>query len=284
MTPTAPALSKENLAELLPRAVSLARDAGEAIMAIYANPIEVRSKQDASPLTEADLASHRILCAGLAGIAPLWPVLSEESSEIPFERRKSWKRYWLIDPLDGTKEFVSRNGEFTVNIALIEDGYPILGVVFAPAIGRLYHAAHGRGAMLESAGKSSRIAASGHAGGQVRVVASRSHRGEKLDAFLEEIGNFESVGMGSSLKFCLVAEGAADLYPRLGPTMEWDTAAAQCIVEEAGGSVTDLAGIRLRYNKPDLHNPEFMVAGNPPFPWRNFLAAAFAVQGKTDAI
>ncbi len=262
MTLTDPPVSKKNLAELLPRAVSLAREAGEAIMAIYANPIEVRSKPDAPPLTEADLASHRILSEGLAGIAPDWPVLSEESPEIPYDKRRSWRHYWLIDPLDGTREFVSRNGEFTVNIALIEDGFPVLGVVYAPAIGRLYHAARGRGAMLESAGKSSAITASRYAEGKVRVVASRSHRGEKLDAFLERIGDFESVGMGSSLKFCLVAEGAADLYPRLGPTMEWDTAAAQCIVEEAGGSVTDLAGNRLRYNKPDLHNPEFLAAGD----------------------
>ncbi len=272
MTLTDPPVSKENLAELSPRAVSLARDAGEAIMAIYANPIEVHSKPDASPLTEADLASHRILSEGLAGISPAWPVLSEESSEIPHDERRNWRHYWLIDPLDGTREFVNRNGEFTVNIALIEDGFPVLGVVYAPAIGRLYHAARDRGAMLESAEKSSAITASGYAGGQVRVVASRSHRGEKLDIFLEKIGDNECLSMGSSLKFCLVAEGAADLYPRLGPTMEWDTAAAQCIVEEAGGSVTDLAGNRLRYNKPDLRNPEFMVAGNPPFPWRDFLA------------
>ncbi|MHB1300981.1 MAG: 3'(2'),5'-bisphosphate nucleotidase CysQ [Burkholderiales bacterium] len=282
MTPTDPIL-KEMLAELLPRTISLAKDAGAAIMAIYANPIEVLSKPDASFLTEADLASHHIISEGLAKITPGWPVLSEESSEISFEQRKDWKIYWLIDPLDGTREFVNRNGEFTVNIALVEDGFPVLGVVYAPAIDRLYHASRGCGAILEAAGKSSGMAASGHEG-KIRVVASRSHRGEKLDAFLEKIGDHECLSMGSSLKFCLVAEGAADLYPRLGPTMEWDTAAAQCIVEEAGGAVTDLAGNRLRYNKPDLHNPEFMVAGNLPFPWRDLLAEAFAVQGKTDAI
>ncbi|MHB1101164.1 MAG: 3'(2'),5'-bisphosphate nucleotidase CysQ [Burkholderiales bacterium] len=269
---------------LLPQVLALAKQAGAAIMALYANPVEVQSKPDASFLTEADLASHHILSEGLAKIAPGWPVLSEESPIIPFEHRRDWKRYWLIDPLDGTREFVNRNGEFTVNIALIEDGFPVLGVVYAPAIDRLYHASRGCGAILESAEKSSGITASGYEGGKIRVVASRSHRGEKLDAFLEKIGDHECLSMGSSLKFCLVAEGAADLYPRLGPTMEWDTAAAQCIVEEAGGAVTDLAGNRLRYNKPDLHNPEFMVAGNPPFPWRDFLAKAFAVQGKTDAI
>ena len=273
MTPTDP-ISKARLAELLPRTASLAKDAGAAIMAIYANPVEVLSKPDASPLTEADLASHRIISEGLANIAPGWPVLSEESPEIPFEQRKDWKIYWLIDPLDGTREFVNRNGEFTVNIALIEGGFPVLGVVYAPAIGRLYCAAKGSGSFLDAGGKVMPVRASGYKGGKARVVASRSHRGKKLDAFLEKTGDHECLSMGSSLKFCLVAEGAADLYPRLGPTMEWDTAAAQCIVEKAGGTVTDLAGNRLGYNKPDLHNPEFVAAGNPPFPWRDFLAEA----------
>lgn len=253
----------------LKEAILLARQAGEAVMAVYGrSEIEVKSKEDDSPLTEADLASHRIIVAGLGKIVPEFPVLSEESAEIPYEERRSWKSYWLVDPLDGTKEFVGRTGEFTVNIALIEDGFPVLGVVYAPAIGRLYHAEKGCGAFLETDEKTTRIGVSGYSAGKVRVVASRSHRGEKLDAFLEKLGDFESVSMGSSLKFCLVAEGSADLYPRLGPTMEWDTAAAQCVVEESGGSVADIEGNRLKYNKPDLHNPEFMVSGNPPFPWR----------------
>ena len=254
------------MTELLDRTVLLARQAGRAVMDIYGKAFEVRKKGDDSPLTEADLASHRILSEGLAGIAPGWPVLSEESAEIPFEERQDWKRYWLIDPLDGTKEFVGRTGEFTINIALIEEGFPILGVVYAPVMERLYHAEKDMGAFREEGGDSRRIEVSPHAGRRIRVVASKSHRGEKLDAFLEKLGEHEEISMGSSLKFCLVAEGAADLYPRLGPTMEWDTAAAQCIVEEAGGSVTDISGKRLEYNKPDLHNPEFMVAGNPPPP------------------
>ena len=249
------------LSELLPQAVSLAKEAGEQVMEIYARgDLGVRSKADTSPLTDADLASHRTIVEGLGKSG--WPVLSEESAEIPFGERQSWGRYWLVDPLDGTKEFVSRTGEFTINIALIKGCFPILGVVYAPAIDRLYYAARGMGAFREAGGKTDRVAVSQHGGRRIRVVASKSHRGEKLDAFLENIGECEEVSMGSSLKFCLVAEGSADLYPRLGPTMEWDTAAAQCIVEEAGGRVVDLSGKRLKYNKPDLHNPEFMVSGN----------------------
>ena len=255
------------MSELLEEVILIARRAGAQVMGIYAGDFEVKEKSDSSPLTEADLASHDIVCEGLGQTG--WPVLSEESSEIPFEQRKDWKRFWLVDPLDGTKEFVKKTGEFTVNIALIENGFPVLGVVYAPAIKRLYHAEKGAGAFLDVAGKSSRISVSKFEKGEVRVVASKSHRGEKLDGFLEKIGEHREVSMGSSLKFCLVAEGSADLYPRLGPTMEWDTAAAQCIVEEAGGRVTDLEGRRLGYNKPDLHNPEFMVSGF--FPWQNLM-------------
>lgn len=260
-----------DLPKLLPRIVSLARQAGIAVMSVYAaENMAVQSKEDASPLTEADLASHRLIIGGLRAISA-WPALSEESAEIPFEERKSWGRYWLVDPLDGTKEFVKKTGEFTINIALIENGFPVLGVVYAPAIDRLYHAGKDSGAYLEAEGKSSRISIAKPENGKIRVVASKSHRGEKLDAFLEKLGEHDEVSMGSSLKFCLVAEGSADLYPRLGPTMEWDTAAAQCIVEEAGGKVTDLEGNRLSYNKPDLHNPEFMVSGN--FPWQEISQA-----------
>lgn len=257
---------------LLPGVSRLAREAGVRVMAIYeSGHAGVRRKQDASPLTEADLASHHVILEGLANMTPGLPVLSEESDGVSYDERKHWKRYWLVDPLDGTREFINRTGEFTVNIALIEEGFPILGVVHAPIIDRLYCASRGSGACVETAGQSSRIEACAYDGGVVRVVASRSHRGEKLDAFLSKIGGHESVSMGSSLKFCIVAEGGADLYPRLGPTMEWDTAAAQCIVEEAGGTVESLDGVRLKYNKPDLLNPEFMVSGNPPFPWRNFI-------------
>ena len=260
------------LVGLRPQVVSLAREAGGLIMSIYDSVnIDVQFKPDASPLTQADLASHRLIVEGLSRLTPGWPILSEESIKIPFEQRSGWQRYWLVDPLDGTKEFVNRTGEFTVNIALIENGFPVLGVVYAPVIDRMYFALIGSGAFSEIDGKTSKISVCDYKLGAVRIVASRSHRGEKLEAFLARIGDHEAVSMGSSLKFCLVAEGCADLYPRLGPTMEWDTAAAQCIVEMAGGAVEDIKGVRLRYNKPDLLNPEFVVFGNPSFPWRSYI-------------
>lgn len=245
--------------------VSIARSAGEEIMDVYRNgDIDTFKKEDGSPLTEADLASHRIIVKGLEEIVPNWPILSEESAVVPFAERRSWKRYWLVDPLDGTKEFLQKTGEFTVNIALIEERIPVLGVVYAPAIGKIYYAVRGTGAFCEMGGKVQRLAVAQRCGGIIRVVASRSHRGEKLDAFLEKIGEFEAVSMGSALKFCMIAEGSADIYPRLSPTMEWDTAAAQCIVEEAGGQLVDLSGNRLQYNKVDLHNPEFAAYGSEP--------------------
>ena len=248
------------LSELLPLAISIAKSAGGKVMEVYREgTIDAFKKEDGSPLTEADLASHRIIANGLEAIAPNWPVLSEEAAPVSFGERRHWKRYWLVDPLDGTKEFLRKTGEFTINIALIEERFPVLGVVYAPAIGKLYYAAREMGAFCEMGGKVERLAVMPRCGGIIRVVASRSHRGEKLDAFLEKLGEFETLSMGSSLKFCLVAEGSADIYPRLSPTMEWDTAAAQCIVEEAGGKVVDLSGNRLQYNKDDLRNPDFLA-------------------------
>lgn len=252
-----------SLAALLPRVVPIAREAGEAIMRVYGevNPA-VEYKRDNSPLTQADLASHLIIEAALGAIAPQWPVLSEESKEIPFEQRRSWKRFWLVDPLDGTKEFLRRNGEFTVNIALMQDGRPILGVVYAPAIDRMYYAANGAGAWRSEGDSAVAIRIGGASEDRVRIVMSRSHASgeENLDRYTGG-RPCEFVTMGSSLKFCLVAEGAADVYPRTGPTMEWDTAAAQCVVEQAGGTVTDLDGHPMVYNKPVLLNPGFVVRG-----------------------
>jgi 3'(2'), 5'-bisphosphate nucleotidase len=223
-------------------------------LAIYQdlNP-RVEYKADHSPLTQADLASHQILETGLGRLEPHWPVLSEESVEVPFEERKSWRHFWMIDPLDGTKEFLHRTGEFTVNIALIEDGRPILGVVYAPVIDKLYFAARGAGSYRTEGSVTSPINVAPATKGSPRFVVSRSHASE-----LETRG-CESRVMGSSLKFCLIAEGAADVYPRNGPTMEWDTAAAQCILEEAGGSVTDLEGNTIKYNKHVLLNSAFVA-------------------------
>lgn len=255
--------AEDRLSDLLPGVIDLAREAGRAIIEVYAQ-VEpaVEYKRDNSPLTQADLASHQIIVEGLARLAPEWPVLSEESRETPFDRRREWQCFWLVDPLDGTKEFLRRNGEFTVNIALIKEGAPILGVVYAPAIDRLYYAACGLGAFKVEGGAVSPIHTAPLPSGTIRVVMSRSHGSgeENLDPFTGG-AQCEFVSMGSSLKFCLVAEGSADVYPRTGPTMEWDTAAAQCVVEEAGGTVTDLEGNAMVYNKPVLLNPGFVTFG-----------------------
>jgi 3'(2'), 5'-bisphosphate nucleotidase len=246
---------------LLEQVISIAFDAGQAIMEVYAAPEGVvQKKADDSPLTLADLASDRVIKAGLAGLEKGVPVFSEEAEHAEFAVRRDWTRYWLVDPLDGTKEFIKRNGEFTVNIALVENGRPILGVVYAPVLDVFYYAEEGGGAFVRRGGLSQPIQAQVPVAGQaIRVVASRSHADERTTAMLQHLGDYECISMGSSLKLCLVAEGAAHFYPRLGPTMEWDTAAAHAVVAEAGGTVCDIGGGELRYNKEDLHNPEFFV-------------------------
>ena len=252
----------------------LAREAGAAIMAVYQGEHEVELKADDSPLTAADRAAHAVIVEGLRALAPQIPVLSEEDCAISFEERCDWSRYWLVDPLDGTKEFIKRNGEFTVNIALVEDGQPVLGVVFAPALDVLYFAQRGAGAFRqEGAGEAVAIHVRPHRAGEPwRVVASRSHLGEEVGRFLECLGEHELVSMGSSLKLCLVAEGRAHLYPRLGPTSEWDTAAAHCVVDEAGGRVLDTDLQPLAYNTKDsLLNPYFMVSTDTDERWTTCL-------------
>jgi 3'(2'), 5'-bisphosphate nucleotidase len=249
---------------LLPGVISIARQAGNAILKVYGEvDPAVEYKRDNSPLTQADLVSHQIIMDGLVELSPEWPILSEESREITFSQRQNWGYFWLVDPLDGTKEFLKRNGEFTVNIALMEDGAPILGVVYAPAIDRLYYGARGAGSFKVEGGHLSPIRTATANGGTIRIVMSRSHGSgeESLERFTGG-APCEFVSMGSSLKFCLVAEGAADVYPRTGPTMEWDTAAAQCVVEQAGGAVTDLDGNPMVYNKPVLLNPGFVASSN----------------------
>ena len=255
---------KDSLNDLLPGVIALARDAGRAILQIYGEvDTSVEYKRDNSPVTQADMASHHVIVDGLAKLTPQWPVLSEESRDIPFEQRRMWRRFWLVDPLDGTREFLKRNGEFTVNIALIEADAPILGVVYAPAIDKLYYGAHGGGAFKEESGAVTPIRTATPSAEKVRVVVSRSHGSgeENLDRFTGG-APCEFVPMGSSLKFCLVADGSADVYPRTGPTMEWDTAAAQCVVEQAGGTVTDLNGNAMTYNKPVLLNPGFVACAS----------------------
>ena len=242
--------------------VNLAYQAGAAIMEIYrTGHTGESSKADNSPLTLADLASHQVIVEGLARITPDIPILSEEAANIAYPERSHWTRFWLIDPLDGTKEFIKRNGEFTVNIALIENGKPVLGVVYAPVPDVCYYGAHGTGAFVQRGNSEPQIiAVKTHITGEpIKVVASRSHSDARTEALLKYLGDYQCISMGSSLKLCLVAEGAAHFYPRLGPTMEWDTAAAHAVVNAAGGRVCNMNGVELRYNKEDLHNPAFFV-------------------------
>ena len=253
---------------------ALAEKAGTAIMGIYNQDgdVEVTYKKDDSPLTRADTAANDVIVDGLKALAPEVPILSEESKSVSFDERSGWKEYWLVDPLDGTKEFIKRNGEFTVNIALVRDGKPVLGVVHAPVIDVTYIAAEGLGARMRNAGSQLvEIHAGNYQRDGLKVLVSRSHATGELAQFLEKLGEHEKVSIGSSLKLCKVAEGAANLYPRIGPTMEWDTAAAHCVVEQSGGNVTDLQGVSLRYNKENLLNPFFIVTGVPPYPWQELV-------------
>lgn len=254
---------------LLENIESIAREAGEAIMQVYARDFSVVEKEDKSPLTEADEAAHKIITLRLEQLQPEFPILSEEAVE-DFSGADGSGIYWLVDPLDGTKEFIKRNGEFTVNIALIEKGRAILGVVFAPVLDAAYLAAEGLGAFKVGAdGKRISIRVADHADGTTwRVVGSRSHAGDSLGAFLQQLGSCELISMGSSLKFCLVAEGSADVYPRMGLTSLWDTAAAQCVVEQAGGGVVQLTGEPLSYANPSTTlNPYFIVHGKSAANW-----------------
>ena len=255
--------------KLIEPVVELAVKAGNAILEVYATDFDVQHKADESPLTQADMASHSVIDQGLKALTPDIPVLSEESGLPDFTERAQWNTYWLVDPLDGTKEFVNRNGEFTVNIALIEKGRPVFGVVHVPVRNKTYVGCAGYGAELRDAGSGPvKINVAGETARPARVVGSRSHRGSSLDGFLDKLGEHEMHAMGSSLKFCLVAEGAADIYPRLGPTSEWDTAAAQAVVEQAGGSVLTLDGKPLSYNsKSEILNPYFLVIGPEDRDW-----------------
>jgi len=260
----------QDLAQLLPAVLHLVTAAEQAILGVYAGAHEVEYKSDDSPITRADRAAHEILSAGLARLTPGIPVLSEEAAEQHArEVRGQWREFWLVDPLDGTKEFIGRNGEFTVNVALVRDHRPVLGVVGAPVLGLTFYGAEGIGAFRMQAGATPTPIHVRPAANPLVVVGSRSHRGDSLDGVLAKLGAHELRPMGSSLKFCLVAEGSADFYPRLGPTSEWDTAAAQAVVEAAGGAVTTLDGLPLRYNERDtLLNPHFLAVGDTSRDWR----------------
>lgn len=237
--------------------MTITREAGAAIMEIYGSDFEVRGKQDASPVTEADERAERLILERMAALWPQIPVVSEEAAAAGYVPEMG-KLFWLVDPLDGTKEFINRNGEFTVNIALIQNGSPVLGVVFAPALDRMYAGAKGFGAWLEVDGKRQPIACRNIPVDGLDVVSSRSHGdAEALDQFLNGRVVRSLKNAGSSLKICLVAEGEADLYPRLGRTMEWDIAAGHAVLVAAGGQIRALSGEVLQYGKEDLSNPHF---------------------------
>ncbi len=260
-------------ADLRETVIAIARQAGAAIMEIYAAGFEVAQKDDASPLTAADLAANRIIVEGLERLTPDVPVLSEESASVPWETRQHWATYWLVDPLDGTREFVKRNGEFTVNIALVHHHVPVLGVVQAPVGGQVWHAVRGEQAYRRDGHRDTQLRTRSPATAPLKVAASRSHRDARTQGVLDRMGEIEEMSLGSSLKFCRIAEGGLDVYPRFGPTSEWDTAAAQCVLHSAGGVLLAAdTGKPFRYNRREsLLNGDFIALGDPDLPWRDWL-------------
>lgn len=266
------AQAQHDPAALAPACLTLARAAGEAIMRIYAGDFTVEHKHDHSPLTAADLAAHRVIVAGLQALTPELPVLSEESADQDgWAVRRQWTRYWLVDPLDGTREFVKRNGEFTVNIALIDGNVPTLGVVHAPALEESYWAWSGGAAQFATKCQSGQLRTRARATPLV-VAGSRSHADPRMDQALAVLGAHRVIALGSSLKFCRAARGEVDLYLRYGLTSEWDTAAGQCVLEQAGGAVQRLDGSRLTYNTKDsLLNPDFLACGDARVDWAGLL-------------
>jgi len=253
--------------------IAIAQAAGAAIMTVYRDGFSVQTKDDASPLTQADLAANRVIVEGLAQLTPQIPVLSEESAQVPWDVRRHWSRYWLVDPLDGTREFIKRNGEFSVNIALIDEGVAVFGVIQAPVDGRVWHGWRDDAAYRRHEGHQTRLQVHAPAAAPLRVAASRSHRGERTEALLSRMGEVEVIAQGSSLKFCRIADGELDVYPRFGPTSEWDTAAGQCVLEAAGGSVLAAhSGAPFRYNqRPTLLNGDFIALGDQALPWQRWL-------------
>ncbi len=264
------------LESLIDPIIDIAQDAGELILQVYRGEFEVEIKGDGTPLTIADKRAHNLICQRLLELTPDIPVLSEESRDIHYDDRRHWKTYWLVDPLDGTKEFVKQSGEFTVNIALMVENQPALGVVHTPVKQWTHWGWHNGGAWKQvDTGQAERITANVYAGGKATVVASKSHGQAKLEQFLDNLkakeGDYAVANMGSALKICLVAEGQGDIYPRLGLTSEWDTASAHIIIREAGGRIIQAAdqtsGDEVIYNKPDILNPYFLAIGAGDYDW-----------------
>ena len=256
--------------ELINKIIDLTRQAGFTIMEIYNTEFDIDTKEDKrgseiyrSPITEADKRAHIIIKEGLKELTPDIPVLSEEGREIAYEERKKWESFWLVDPLDGTKDFIKKNGEFTVNIALVEKKVPVFGVVYAPAVDLLFWGSLENGAWKKKAHNPTQaMRVADKMDETVQIASSRSHPSDKMDAFLAQFNNFKLHPIGSSLKICLVSDGSVHLYPRLGPTMEWDTAAAHAVLKSAGGEMLQFGtDSPLQYNKKELLNPKF-IAGN----------------------
>ena len=264
-----------NLAGLIEPVTQLAQEAGHRVLKLFrSEALGVDYKSDRTPVTEADQAAHDHIVSGLMRLTPAIPVLSEESSpEQHGMRRSDWDWHWLVDPLDGTREFIRGSEEFTVNIALIRGDRPVLGVVDVPAKGSVYLAHEGGGAFLRAAGSgvSESIAARQPAARPFRVLASRSHAASAVELYVGALGVSRRRAVASSLKFCLIARGEADIYPRLGPISEWDSAAGQAVLECAGGAVIDLQGRPLRYRKPSTLNPPFIACGDPAHDWLQYL-------------
>ncbi len=252
-----------NLNELLDPVETLCREAGKRILEVFRRDVKVQKKSDESPVTEADLSAHRVLSSGLSGLLNV-PILSEEGELPGLAVRGAWERYWLVDPLDGTRQFIRGSEDFSVNVALIEGHQPVLGVVYLPAHGLCYRAASGAGAQSQDGSDERRDITASTARSPLRVVVSTARSGPKQKTLLELLEPTDVMLRGSSWKSCLVADGTADLYPRFGPTCEWDTAAAQCIVEEAGGIIVSETFKPLTYNRREsLINPSFFVFGDP---------------------
>jgi 3'(2'), 5'-bisphosphate nucleotidase len=258
--------------DLLAATADLAYRAGDAILNLYLQDFSVSHKSDDSPVTAADLAAHHCILEGLATLTPDIPVLSEEGPLPPPSVRAAWPRYWLVDPLDGTREFIARNGEFTVNIALIEDGRPVLGVVLAPALGTLYAAIKGQAWRQQGNDRGALRTRTWPA--KPTLLLSRAHPDPEAAARLSRLGGYDTLQVGSSLKYCRIAEGLADAYPKFASIWFWDTAAGQCVLEQAGGVALSLDGFRPMHYAPgsSLRTPAFIAAGDAQLDWRRLLA------------
>ncbi len=260
-------IAQNRIKELITSLIQVSRRAGEAILEVYnSTELEIQNKSDASPLTKADIASNRIICDALKELSPDIPIISEENDDLPFSIRSEWEYCWIVDPLDGTKEFIKKNGEFTTNIGLVHNHKVIAGVVYIPVFDEMYYAIKGEGAFKIINGQTEKISAVAFNRSEkgLKVICSRSHLNEKTEAFVKGLSEPELIAKGSSLKFLTIAQGNAHLYPRMAPTMEWDTCAAQIILEEAGGHVliADGQDQAVRYNKEDLLNPFFIAKGS----------------------